>query len=91
MADREGRRDGSVHVARHLSHLRLKAGADQCSEVDGPTGQVALEDESTRLFPEPWFVLRLSPRPRSLTGGLRLTKDRGQRDAYDRTPQGVPS
>ena len=91
MADREGRRDGSVHVARHLSHLRLKAGADQCSEVDGPTGQVALEDESTRLFPEPWFVVRLSPRPRSLTGGLRLTKDRGQRDAYDRTPQGVPS
>ncbi|KAF3514199.1 hypothetical protein F2Q69_00007733 [Brassica cretica] len=37
-ADREGRRDGSVHVARHLSPLHLKAGADQCSEADGPTG-----------------------------------------------------
>ena len=78
-------------MAGHLSPLYLKAGSGQCFEADGPTGQVALEDESTRLFPEPWFVLRLSPRPRSLTGGLRLTKDRGQRDAYDRTPQGVPS
>ncbi|KAF3571827.1 hypothetical protein F2Q69_00059547 [Brassica cretica] len=35
-ADREGRRDGSVHVARHLSLLLLKAGAGQCSEADGP-------------------------------------------------------
>uniref|UniRef100_A0A0D3DLH1 Uncharacterized protein n=1 Tax=Brassica oleracea var. oleracea TaxID=109376 RepID=A0A0D3DLH1_BRAOL len=45
-ADREGRRDGSVHVARHLSLLLLKAGAGQCSEADGPAGQVASEDES---------------------------------------------
>ncbi|KAF3548789.1 hypothetical protein DY000_02007626 [Brassica cretica] len=52
---------------RHLSPLRLKAGADQCSEADGPTGQVASEDESTRLFPEPWFLVRLPPRPRSQT------------------------
>ncbi|KAF2572159.1 hypothetical protein F2Q70_00003912 [Brassica cretica] len=37
-ANREGRRDGSVHVARHLSPLHLKAGAYQCSEADGPAG-----------------------------------------------------
>ena len=40
-------RDGSVHVARDLSTLYLKAGAGQCSEADRPTGQVASEDEST--------------------------------------------
>ncbi|KAF2578269.1 hypothetical protein F2Q68_00005186 [Brassica cretica] len=36
-ADREGRMDGSIHMARHLSPLRLKAGADQCS---GQMGQL---------------------------------------------------
>ena len=33
------RRDGSVHVAKHLSPLHLKAEADQCTEEDGPTGK----------------------------------------------------
>ncbi|KAF3560731.1 hypothetical protein DY000_02014476 [Brassica cretica] len=33
------RRDGSVHVAKHLSPLHLKAEADQCTEADGPTGE----------------------------------------------------
>ena len=79
--DREGKRDGSVHVPRKLSPLRLKAGADQCSESDGPTGQVASEEERTRLFVEPWFLVRLPPRPRSQNGGMRRTKDRGQRVA----------
>ncbi|KAF3539268.1 hypothetical protein F2Q69_00022072 [Brassica cretica] len=40
-------RDDSVHVARDLSTLYLKAGAGQCSEADGPTGQVVSKDEST--------------------------------------------
>ncbi|KAF2573715.1 hypothetical protein F2Q70_00004256 [Brassica cretica] len=62
-----------------ISHL--SAGADQCSEGDRPTCQVASEDESTRLFPEPWFLVRLPLRPRSQNGGLRHTKDRGQRAA----------
>ncbi|KAF3551920.1 hypothetical protein DY000_02007686 [Brassica cretica] len=57
-ANREGGRDGSVHVAKHLLPLRLKAGADQCSEADGPTGQVASEDESSRLFPKPWLLAK---------------------------------
>ncbi|KAF2549955.1 hypothetical protein F2Q68_00033887 [Brassica cretica] len=54
-ANREGRRDGSVHVAKHLSPLRLKAGAFQCSEADGTAGQVASEDESPRPFWSPGF------------------------------------
>ncbi|KAF3505860.1 hypothetical protein F2Q69_00006026 [Brassica cretica] len=74
-------KDGSVHVARHLSPLRLKAGADQCSEADGPTSQVASEDESTRLFLEPWFLVRLPPGPQSQNGGQRRTEDRGERAA----------
>ncbi|KAF3607008.1 hypothetical protein DY000_02049155 [Brassica cretica] len=44
-ADREGRRDGSVHVAGHLSPLCLKAGADQCSEADGPTDHSERKDQ----------------------------------------------
>ena len=77
-ADQEGRRDGSIHMARHLLPLRLNAGADKCSKADGPTGQVASEDESTRFFPEPWSLVRLSPRPWYPNGGVCRTKDHGQ-------------
>ncbi|KAF3499082.1 hypothetical protein F2Q69_00042227 [Brassica cretica] len=73
-ADHEGRMDGSVHVATHLSPLSLKAGAGQCSEADGPAGQVASEDESSQLFPVPWLLVRLPSRPRSQNGGLRALK-----------------
>ncbi|KAF3528248.1 hypothetical protein DY000_02039663 [Brassica cretica] len=80
---REDRRDGSVHVARHLSPLHLKAGADQRSEADGPRGQVASQDESAPFFPEPWSLVRLPPRPRSLNGGLRRTEDRDYFEGKD--------
>ncbi|KAF2583142.1 hypothetical protein F2Q68_00004588 [Brassica cretica] len=50
-ADREGRREDSVHVARRLSPLRLKAGTDQCSEADGPTENcVTLKIEVNELL-----------------------------------------
>ncbi|KAF3534045.1 hypothetical protein DY000_02040755 [Brassica cretica] len=56
-------------------------GAYQYSKADGPAGQVASEDESPRLSPESWLMVKLPPRPRSKNGGLRCTKDRGERAA----------
>ena len=43
----KAKRDGSGHGAKHLSPLCLSAGADQCSEADGPSGQVASEDKTS--------------------------------------------
>ncbi|KAF3598517.1 hypothetical protein F2Q69_00036246 [Brassica cretica] len=56
-------------------------GAYQCSKADGPAGQVVSEDESPRLSPESWLMVKLPPRPRSQNGGLRCTKNRGERAA----------